>query len=201
MVHYAQDYEDAKPIEKELLPILRVFFNRDLKQTAGQFAQYDYWCGEGTDDETVWELKTRFDKAKGRGVKMMKNKYDSTMLVASKLKPDGRFHNAKKIYLVFNFKDRLCYIQYDEQKFSEYQHTQFIRSNDEGVVENTKDHIYIPTEDLTDILDWDDTFQNCEDCGFCLPENLCYFCDGGGKTSDLWYCSGCVSGSNEFIVG
>lgn len=201
MVHFAQDYEDAKPIEKALLPILRVFFEKMIEQTKGQYAQYDYWFGSGTDDETVVELKTRFDKSKGRGIKMMKNKYDETMLVASKLTPSGRFANAKHIFLVFNFKDRLCYIKYDAQKFSEYKHTQFIRSNDEGIVEDTKDHIFIPTADLTDILDWNEDFYTCEECGLNYPENLTYFLCGEGRTNDMWYCRGCVQEQPIWLEG
>ena len=131
MVHFNQSYKFGKKEELKVLPLIREHFKREINPYPNQYDKYDFF-----DNEYQYELKSRTNT---------KTKYSDTMITFNKMSDD------KPLILLFNYTDRLCFIQYDKEKFSKYKKCLFSRA---GLEEDEKEHIYIPIEDLTDIFQY-----------------------------------------------
>jgi len=126
MVHFENSFQYGIQEEKEVLPIIKEFFKRDIKQSTDKWSKYDFF-----DDETIYELKSRTNAL---------NKYPDTMITANKIVNDD-----KKQILLFNFTDCLAYIEYDSELFSTYLKKKFSRAQ---IKADEKEHIFIPIQDL-----------------------------------------------------
>ena len=135
MVHWAQSYAYGKAQEIKILPHLREFFQRDIHPTQGRYDKYDFW-----DEDTNYEVKSRTTPYK---------RYPTTMITMNKCCVCDK---GRDLILLFNFTDALYYIKFDPEKFKAYRTEMFSRLNE---VFDEKEHIYIPIEDLTEIIRWD----------------------------------------------
>jgi hypothetical protein len=70
--------------------------------------------------------------------------YPTTMITEDKAVGD------KPIVFIFNFTDKVAYIEYNKDKFAKYERRNFSRANLRG---DEKPHIYIPIEDLQTIYE------------------------------------------------
>jgi transposase-like protein len=129
-MHYTNSYKFGKAQESKVLPVIKDFFKRDIQAYPEEFSKYDFF-----DDTYNYELKSRTNN---------KKTYPTTMLTYNKITKD------KPLILLFNFKDQICYIEYDETKFQKYEKQMFSRA---GLSHDEKEHIFIPIKDLIDITE------------------------------------------------
>jgi hypothetical protein len=120
---YKQRYAIGKQSETQILPIIKEYFKRDIKQTEDKYNEFDY-----KDEIHQYELKTRTNKM---------NQYPTTMTTYNKCKPNS--------ILLFKYTDCLAYIEYDEERFKQYEVAKYTRYEDR----QKRDHIFIPVKDLT----------------------------------------------------
>lgn len=128
-VFYPADYKFGIAQEDIVLPKLQEFFGRGIKKSEDQYAKSDYY-----DDDYYYEMKSRTNNY---------SKYPTTMITEDKIRED------KKLVLLFNFTDGIYYIEYDKEKFDNYERKMFSRA---GVSWNEKNHLFIPINDLLPIL-------------------------------------------------
>lgn len=122
---YLADYNFGIAQEDLVLPKLKDFFKKEIKKSENRFAKCDFY-----DEEYNYEMKSRTNAY---------NKYPTTMITEDKIAGE------KKIIFLFNFTDGLYYIEYDKEKFSNYERKKFSRAN---LSWNEKSHLYIPIQDL-----------------------------------------------------
>lgn len=130
MVHFEESYKMGKKEESVILPHLIKYFKRDIKEYPEKFSKYDYY-----DDIYEYEVKTRTNHM---------TKYEDTMITCNKL------GDKKPLILLFNFTDKIAYIEYNKDKFNNYQKKMFSRAQ---IKEDEKMHVHIPIEDLTIIYE------------------------------------------------
>jgi len=128
MVNFENDYLYGIQKQKEILPILRDYFGKDLEETVGRWKKYDFYS-----DKSIFELKSR---------KNTKARYPTTLLTCNKVVSVS----GKDLIFLFNFTDQLCYIKYDPDLFSTFERRLFSRINESF---DEKDYFYIPIERLT----------------------------------------------------
>jgi len=120
--NFNQRYNKGKEDEQKVLPIIREHFKRDIKPTTEKTDRFDFYC-----DNYKYELKSRTNNF---------NAYPSTMIAVDKLDVN--------VILLFKFTDdKLAFIEYDEDKFKDYERKLFTKYT------IPKEHIYIPIKDLT----------------------------------------------------
>ncbi len=127
MVHWNNSYLFGKAQESKILPLLQSYFGREITPTEGRYAKYDY-----SDDDFNYEVKSRTNTMTA---------YPTTMI--TKNKTEG---SDKPVILLFNYKDCLAYIKYDEEQFKDYLVEQFSRA---GLKADEKPHLYIPINHLS----------------------------------------------------
>lgn len=120
---YTQRYNTGKQSEADVLPIIKEYFKRDIKQTKEKYDPFDF-----KDGEYNYELKTRTNLMKA---------YPTTMTTLNKCKPNS--------ILLFKYIDCLAYIEYDEDKFKYYDVVKYTRYEDR----HKREHVFIPVNDLT----------------------------------------------------
>lgn len=125
---YPADYIFGTKQEDVVLPKIQDFFKRDIKKSEDKFAKSDFF-----DDDFFYELKSRT---------ITYNKHSTTLITADKIRDD------KNLIFLFYFTDGLYYINYDKEKFLNYEKKMFSRAN---VSWNEKLHYYIPISDLQPI--------------------------------------------------
>jgi hypothetical protein len=133
MVHYEQSYQFGKSQESRILPVITEFFKREVQEYPDRYAHHDFF-----DAEYDYELKSRTNNL---------NAYPDTMITMNKLQ-----ELTKPLILLFNYKDCLCYIKYDEDRFAGYRKQMFARSQRDC---DKKEHIFIPITDLEVIGKWE----------------------------------------------
>jgi hypothetical protein len=116
--------------ETPILNILEKHFNNKIEKCIDQWSHYD-----GFSENMKYEIKTRRNK---------KHAYPTTIISLNKIKPEG------DLTFVFQFTDQLCYIKYDEEKFSHYEKQDISAYRGRGSLTSIP-HFLIPVEDLTDI--------------------------------------------------
>jgi hypothetical protein len=118
--------------QRILYPILKEFFNTELKENDNKFDKYDF------DDPTAsYELKSR---------KVNYDTYPTTCIAQDKINPN---YHKKQIY-IFNFLDGTYYIEYDTALFSEFEVKPFSRYRS-GIKDVKKPYVYIPIDKLIKI--------------------------------------------------
>lgn len=120
-----QDHKRGVIAQTRLLPIIRDFFKKDIKEIESKTATFDFEC-----NDYFYELKTRTNT---------KDKYPTTLIGCNKL------ISSKPIILIFEFSDYLTYIEYDKELFDTFQTKKFDRNVKE---QNKATYIYIPIEYL-----------------------------------------------------
>lgn len=138
MPHYEQSYRFGKVQEQRILPVIRQFFNTDIQEYPDRFAHHDFF-----DDKTDYELKSRTNS---------KNAFPDTMITMDKM-----MNLEKPLVLLFNYRDCLCYINYDADKFAGYRKQMFARSQRDC---DKKEHLFIPITDLEMIGKWEEDEKN-----------------------------------------
>jgi hypothetical protein len=133
MVHYEHSYRFGKAQELRVTPVINNFFNRTITPTTERYDRFDYKC-----DQFNYEMKSRTCK---------KDAYPDTMITCNKLEQSD-----KPIILLFNFTDKLCYIEHDPILFKGFRTILFSRAMEDS---DKKEHIFIPLKHLKDICDWD----------------------------------------------
>lgn len=116
--------------ETRVINILGQYFGEDIKKTTEKYCPYDFY----TKDYKI-ELKTR---------RCNSTTYPSTIIPVKKTQQEGN------LVFVFCFSDKLCYINYDKEKFSKYkiEDIEYVRAF--GKITQVP-HIHIPIEDLLEI--------------------------------------------------
>jgi hypothetical protein len=131
MTTYDNDYIFGTNNELEILEPINKFFDRKIYRTNNRYAKYDFY----DDNNRNYELKS---------LRRDKDSFNSVIIQVYKC--------VKNTILLFKFFDGLYYIEYDENKFSNYEQKYFQRKR-----ENVKDINYlcyfIPVSELTVIND------------------------------------------------
>jgi hypothetical protein len=130
MVHFEQDYIYGITNQKRVLPFLQLYFRENIQQVPDKWSKYDFHS-----ENALFELKSR---------KNCKNQYPTTLLTCNKVLADAK----KKLHFVFDFKDELCYIPYEESKFRTFEKRLYSRINQS---EDEKEYYFIPIEQLKTI--------------------------------------------------
>ena len=132
MVNYENDYLWGEKQQQKIFPILEKKWEGLRPQ--GRYAKYD-----AVSDTVHMEIKSRKN--------LRKNAYPTTLLTMNKISD-----TSKTNIFVFNFvfdmadnKSEIYYIEYDEEKFSQYERRMFSRAQ---IKSDEKEYIYIPVEDL-----------------------------------------------------
>lgn len=128
---FEQEYKKAIESEKEVLPIIRDYFKRDIKATKERYSKFDYY-----DVEYKYELKTRTNKY---------NSFPTTIIETNKI-----IDNLKIIFL-FRFTDGLYFIEYEKELFNTFEKQLYIRNYPTIQTPIRKEHIFIPIDKLTRI--------------------------------------------------
>jgi len=118
---YPRDYKAGIIEQSKLLPVIKNYFNKDIKEIENRYSTFDYEC-----NECYYELKTRTNNYK---------KYPTTLIGRNKIEA------SKDIILIFKYTDCLTYIKYDKELFDTFEIKQFDRNIKEP---NKRDYIYIP---------------------------------------------------------
>ena len=135
------DLEFGLSKEDEVLRRIRVYFvdGMEIQSTLqlynNKFYPYDY---EGLKTGNSFEVKSR---------RVKKNQYDTTIIPSHKIRKTD-----KKQYFLFNFIDKLCYIEYNEEKWKDFKRG-MIQIRRSGIIDKPTEHIYIPIKDLEDLVD------------------------------------------------
>jgi hypothetical protein len=117
--------------QKQILPIIKEFFNRDIKEIEARFSKYDF-----QDEEYIYELKSRTNAYSA---------YPTTLEPADKI-----IENWKKQIFLFKFTDGLYYINYSKELFDTFEKKEYRRYRQDW---NDKEKLYyfIPIDKLNKI--------------------------------------------------
>ncbi len=135
------DIEYGLEREEPVIMKLRQYFNDNgIYKTETQFCQYDALSYQNP--KTAYEIKSRRCK---------KDTYSTTLI------PVGKCFNMSgyDIVFVFNFEDKLCYIKFDYDKFTQYEEQFGLKSvcrpRANGAIMPVVNY-QIPVSDLTEIM-------------------------------------------------
>ena len=133
MRSFTQDYKYGIAKQSPILPHIRKFFNdNEIKELEGKYSKHDFiGCGK------TFELKSRTNKS---------SQYPDTLLPADKVLDTPN----KQIFL-FNFTDKLTYIEYDKETFSKFKCVPFRRHQRSDFNDKEKLYYHIPISKLKTI--------------------------------------------------
>jgi hypothetical protein len=121
---FKEDYQFGKSKEEEILPFLNKHFNDDIKIVENKFSKFDY-----VGKEYIYEVKSRTNKL---------NQFPDTLMPVSKVIP-----NKKQIF-IFNFTDKIGYIEYSEDTFKTIKKGGFKRNFREDFLDKIQNYYFIP---------------------------------------------------------
>jgi hypothetical protein len=126
---FKKDYEFGKEYEIKILPIIKKYFNDEIKESTNKYSVFDF-----KGEKHNYELKSRNNKS---------NTFNETII--SKYKIDNLKDST--IFL-FNFIDGLFYIEYNEEEFKKFKLKYFVRNkrNDFNDIEQL--YYFIPVDKL-----------------------------------------------------
>ena len=127
--NFNQDYEFGKKNEKEILPIIREFFDDDIKLIKYTYSTYDY-LGK----KAKYELKSRTNEI---------NDYPTTLIPYLKTKCIFG-----KLIFLFKFTDGLYYIEYDKEEFNKFECKLFVRNKRNDYNDYPQFYYFIPNDKL-----------------------------------------------------
>jgi len=126
---FKEELKNGLEIQELVLPIIKKYFKRNIKNTDGKYNKYDY-----IDNDYKYELKSRTNEYK---------KFPTTLIGLDKIQD-------KSIFL-FYFTDGLYYIEYNKELFDTFEIKDFVRNPRYGRIDKPKKYIYIPIINLKKI--------------------------------------------------
>lgn len=127
---YKQDYHLGKTNELQLLDQIRNYFNDNSINTClGKYCKYDF------------ESNTAIFEVKSRQIDM--RRFNTTLIAFDKI-----IKTDKTQYFIFSFLDKLTYIKYDADLFSNFQLKSFKRTNRTDCIDIEKLYYHIPVNKL-----------------------------------------------------
>jgi hypothetical protein len=129
---FSEDHKYGKEQEQLMFPVLKRFFGKLLVHNQDDFAPFDF-----EDPTLAVEMKSR---------KFCSSEYNTVMIKT--LKITHCENESRECFLVFNFLDKLCYIQYDKEKFSKYVKRNMLIKNRTDYTEKWEYRTFIPIGDL-----------------------------------------------------
>ena len=128
---YKEELATGLKTQEIVLPIIKKYFKRNIKNTDGKYNRYDY-----TDDDYKYELKSRTNNY---------NKFPTTLIGLDKIQD-------KSIFL-FYFTDGLYYIEYGKEKFAKYEikMVEAVRKRNGVVGKTLEPHFFVDIKDLIEI--------------------------------------------------
>jgi hypothetical protein len=120
------------PKEDPVIDKLRKHFEEEIAKSTYQYCPHD-----GFSKTTEYEIKSRRNRY---------NQYPTTIIPVSKIRNMKR----DRLVFVFNFIDGLYYIQYDKEKFANYEikMIEAVRKRNGVVGKTLEPHFHIPIKDL-----------------------------------------------------
>ena len=115
--------------QHDVLTTLRSKFSSSIVETVDKYSKWDYTDSLGNH----YEIKSR---------RALKGTYLTTLLPCHKV-----MNTNVKQFFIFKFTDTLCYIEYNEDKWGQFQ-TDWVTDGRTGKQDL---HYYIPVSSLTDI--------------------------------------------------
>jgi hypothetical protein len=128
------DYEIAKLKEDYYYPIIKEYFHLENLRQTSKYHKFDY-----INDEYHIELKSR---------KILSDTYDYLFFNYDKI-TYGLSKNVKMI-LIFEYIDKVLYIEYDKEKFDKYEVKRINNRNDRNKAEYIN-CIFIPLIDMKEM--------------------------------------------------
>lgn len=119
--------------EDIILDTIRDYFKDDIKKQEGEYEKYDY-----KGKIKYYELKSRTNA---------KDTFPDTLITKHKIPTEG-----EEAIFIFKFTDGLYYIEYEKEKFKNYNIKMFQRRSRYDKYDPPKPHVYIPITDLTEII-------------------------------------------------
>ncbi len=119
------DYEWGVEQETKVFPVVQNYFGGSVTRSRNKKERFD--C---SDTNSIYEIKSR---------KCNSSHYPTTVITTDKAVEIG-----KNIYFIFNFYDKVYYIQYNAERFRNYQIKWIFN----------KPNWEIPMEDLTTFHEW-----------------------------------------------
>ena len=134
---FLQDYKFGIQKQSEVLKIIKKYFkDESIIEYKDNFSKHDF-VGSGK----TFELKSRTNHY---------NTYPDTLLPRDKILKGCR---NKQIFL-FNFTDKLTYIEYDEKLFEKFKCNPFRRIQRKDILDKEKLYYYIPINELKIICEY-----------------------------------------------
>ena len=126
MRSFKSDYEYGKSRESIILQKIQQYFKDDsIIPAEGRFSKYDF---KGIN--STFELKSR---------KFHQTKYPTTIIAQDKI-----LKTSDKQYFLFNFTDKLTFIEYDDDTFSKFEIKPFRRYGRTDFCDKEKLYYFIP---------------------------------------------------------
>jgi hypothetical protein len=117
-------------LEVPVINKLECYFGETIKKAEDKFSPFDAYS-----ENTKYEIKSRRNRY---------NQYPTTIIACDKTRTAGR------LVFVFHFTDGLYYIEYNKEKFSQFE-IKPVSAIRAGGVRTLKDHFFIPIECLEKI--------------------------------------------------
>jgi hypothetical protein len=117
-------------VEVPVINKLECYFGETIKKAEDKFSPFDAYS-----ENTKYEIKSRRNRY---------NQYPTTIIACDKTRTAGR------LVFVFHFTDGLYYIEYNKEKFSQFE-IKPVSAIRAGGVRTLKDHFFIPIECLEKI--------------------------------------------------
>lgn len=130
--NFKKDYQFGKQNESEILPIIKDFFDDDIKQINYMYSTYDFRGNKGN-----YELKSRNNKL---------NDYKTTLIGKNKIDKMIKYNTDS--YFLFKYIDGLYYIKYDDNEFKKFKCQNFVRNKREDFNDIEQKYYFIPIEKL-----------------------------------------------------
>jgi len=127
---FKEDYQFGKSKEEEILPLLSSFFKDDIQIVKNKYSKFDYVGGS-----YIYEVKSRTNKLLD---------FPDTLMPVSKVLPK----ETKKQIFIFNFTDKLAYIEYSEDEFKDIKKAPFKRGFRKDFLDKVQEYLFIPVSRL-----------------------------------------------------
>ena len=129
---FKTDYAFGKSKEPIILEKIKKFFKDDTIVEMDNYSRYDY-----KGNKKIFELKSRRNTY---------NAFPTTLIPADKI-----FDTCDKQYFLFDFTDRLTYIEFDKEVFSKFECKPFKRNYRSDFNDKEKNYFFIPITHLKTI--------------------------------------------------
>lgn len=129
---YFKDYQFGIEQEEKIKEILEKQFDTKLTKLS-RYAKFDF-----ESEKCLIEVKSR---------NVTSTRFDSTMLPYTKI--EGIEKQNKEVYFVFNFTDKIYYIQYNQELFKTFGKANYKRKQRIDYDDKEQLYIFIPIKNLS----------------------------------------------------